>query len=93
MNRDKVYEAVNSERNYQDSLNQGWLHNGKPTVEAEILMMEEYLKRARTKWTTTYGDSKAGLDELRSVVAMGIRCFENHGVNERVLITASSDEN
>jgi len=86
MDRDQVYEIIDGERNYQNSLNPNWLHDGKPTIEAEILMMEEYLKYARTAWVTgtTYGDDKAGLDEMRKVVGIAIRCFENHGVPERL---------
>ena len=83
MDRSKVYKIIDGERDYQDSLNPDWLHDGKPTIEGELLMMEEYLKYARTTWVTTYGDEKAGLEEMRKVVGIAIRCFENHGVPER----------
>jgi len=83
MERKQVYAVLDGERDYQNSLNPDWCHKGKPTIEAELLMMEEYLKRARTSWVTKYGDTSAGLAEMRSVVAIGIRCFENYGVPER----------
>ena len=53
MDRSKVYKIIDGERDYQDSLNHDWLHDGKPTIEGELLMMEEYLKYARTTWVTT----------------------------------------
>ena len=41
--------------------------------------------KVRTAWTTEYGGHDQSLDLLRKVVAMGIRCFEHHGVPERML--------
>lgn len=84
MDRKLVYKIVDNERKYQNSFNTStWLHGGKPSIEGEILMMEEYLKAARTSWTTGWGDKNAGLEELRKVTAIAIRCFENHGVPDR----------
>ena len=84
VDRKTVYTFIDGERDYQNSKNPEWCHAGKPTIEAEILLMEEYLQRARTSWVTKWGDKTAGLAELRSVVALGIRCFENYGVPARV---------
>ena len=85
VDRKTVYTFIDGERDYQNSKNPEWFHAGKPTIEAEILLMEEYLQRARTSWVTKWGDKTAGLAELRSVVALGIRCFENYGVPARVM--------
>lgn len=91
--RDRVYKVIDAERDFQDRLNQDWSHAGCPSVEAEILMAERYLHLAREKWTTTFGGDPSqqvlnpgdvpALHELRKVVAMLIRCFENHGVPSR----------
>ena len=76
MKRSGVYLLIDEERNYQDKVE--WDHQGKPTVEAEILMIEEYVAKARQAWVTSDGD-KPSLHELRKVAAMAIRCLENHG--------------
>ena len=76
-------QIIDGERDYQESLNGEMNHKGVPTIEAELLMMEEYLKEARSKWVHTHGDSKPCLDFMRKVVGIGVRCFENHGVPAR----------
>ncbi len=79
--RDKVYEAIDSERDYhdKDSILNHWNHKKKPSVEAELLTMQEYLIKARSAWQTNSGNHEV-LDVLRKVVGVGVRCFENHGV-------------
>ena len=52
------------------------------SVPAEILMMSEYLDKARKAWTHEI-DDEAALHEIRKVAAMAIRCLENHGCPER----------
>ncbi len=85
MDRKQVYENLDTERKYQESLNPGWIHGGKPAVGLEILLAEDYLRVAREAWRTGYGDKNAGLAELRKVAGILVRCFENHGVPPRVL--------
>ncbi len=81
--RSDVYKVIDGERDYQNKLNPEWCHKGKPTIEAELLLMEEYLKKAREAWVSKYGDPSAGLDEMRKVAGISVRCFENYGVPER----------
>ena len=80
----EVFEVIQTERAYQerDKVDKDWNHRGKPSIEAEMLMMEEYLSKARTAWTTSPNKSEA-LDVLRKVVGIGFRCFENHGCSKR----------
>lgn len=80
MDRKEVNKIIDGERDYQNYHNPEWNNAGKPPVEAEILMMDEYLNKAKTSWTNKCGDPIAGLSEMRSIVALGIRCFENHSV-------------
>jgi hypothetical protein len=48
MNRTDVYKVIDGERDYQNSLIVvQWNCEMKPPIEAEILMMEEYLLKAR----------------------------------------------
>ena len=81
----EVFEVIKTERDYQekDQVDKDWDHKGKPTVEAEMLLMEEYLLKARTAWATCPNNSGA-LDVLRKVVGVGVRCFENHGCPKRL---------
>jgi hypothetical protein len=85
LTREQVFERINSERTYQDSINNEMNHQGFPTIEAELLMMEEYLKDSRTKWVHTHGNDKPCLDFIRKVVGIGVRCLEHHGCPERSL--------
>ena len=74
MKREKVYELINKERDYQDSR-----HNKTEVIPAELVMMHIYLEQALDAWT--YKED-AG-HQIRKVVALGIRCLENHGCPER----------
>lgn len=83
MERTKVYDIIDGERNYQNGLNPGWNHKGKAGVGEEILLMEEYLNQARELWTKSYGDNMPALNKIRSVAALCVRCMENHGCPQR----------
>lgn len=83
MNRQEVYKIIDEERVHQDSIGGSMNHQGNPTVEATLLMMEHYLAEARNKWVN--GDSNAALEMMRKVVGIGVRCFENHGCPRRKL--------
>ena len=78
MSRTDVYRLIDGERDYQDEQRKTWDHQGSVTVEAEILMMEEYMKKVREEWTKNFGPDQA-MDQMRKVIAMGVRCLENHG--------------
>lgn len=80
----EVFDVIQTERAYQekDQVDKDWDHKGNPSVEAELLLMEEYLLKARTAWTTCPGNSEV-LEVLRKVVGVGFRCFENHGCPKR----------
>jgi len=76
-----VLAAVIGERSYQ---NRKW---GRPSerpheVGAWMTLMRTHLAEAEQLWAGSRGDEKA-LDELRKVVAIGIACFEQHGVPSR----------
>ena len=73
-----VYRLIDGERDYQDAQAKQWDHKGVPSAEGEILMMEEYIAKARTAWTTG-ADDETSLDMIRKVIGMGVRCLENHG--------------
>ena len=84
MERSEVYKIIDTERTYQDRdlLDKNWNHKGNPSVEAELLIMEEYMSKARTAWCNCSDNSEV-LDVLRKVAGVAVRCFENHGVPPR----------
>ena len=82
--RSKVYEAIDGERAYQDINSSGWEHKGGPSVEAELLLLEEYVMRARNAWSVSEGNT-AALDVIRKVAGVAVRCLENHGCPPRVV--------
>ena len=75
MERSEVYNLIDGERDYQDSISGDMEHKD---IEAEIRMMEEYIKKTRETWDN-HGDSTPALDMMRKVIGIGVRCFENHG--------------
>lgn len=80
----QVFDVIKSERVYQDrDLEQKeWDHKGRPSVEAELLLAEEYLLKARAAWQSHSGSEEC-LDVMRKVAGVLVRCFENHGCPKR----------
>lgn len=86
MERQEVYNLIDGERDYQDSvIGNKYAHVAHP-VAAEILMIEEYAARARVEWTDNKGD-EAALAMVRKVAGLCVRCMEHHGAPERVTAT------
>jgi len=78
--RENVYKALDSERDYQDETAKKWNHQGIPSLEAELLMMEHYLQLTREKWATSSNKEEV-LEIMRKVSGISVRCFENYGVS------------
>lgn len=83
--RQEVYAAINSERDYQTRV---WRENaglkpGEPvrTVAEELLMLEDYVARARTAWTNAPRETEVAIttDILRKCAGICVRAMENHG--------------
>lgn len=74
--RDKVYDIVDGERDYQDET---WPHTEGTghSVGEYLLMLEEYVARARSEWTKTHGDQPT-LNVMRKVCGITVRCMEDH---------------
>ena len=82
MKRNEVYNVIDQERAYQEK---AWPRDADKValpVAGELLLMESYLHDARQAYTKYAGDTQC-LDMMRKAVAIGIRCFENHGVPSR----------
>lgn len=92
MRRKYIYEIIDGERSYQEQV---WGANGskrtsqtnnsdpsKHDIGSWIVFMDYYLDLAKKEISTTDKETQV-LDILRKVVALGIACFEQHGVPER----------
>ncbi len=85
--RQNVYDAIDTERTYQDGKWPGWRDDvaGIPlqSVGAEILLAEEYLARARAAWTHERAPEISTLHILRKAAGILVRCLERHGCPQR----------
>ncbi len=84
--RTEVYDAIDSERAYQDSRWNGDTTEscGKHTATEFILYMEHYLAKARALASTTVEGDPEVLDAVRKVTALGVACMEGNGAPRRV---------
>ena len=73
--------AVIAERSYQDA-KWGTVDERPKEVGSWLTLMRKLLRDAEDNWATSDNDQGA-LAELRKVVAVGLACFEQHGVPER----------
>lgn len=85
MERTKVYEAIDAERDYQD-YKWGTPQEHPHEVGGYITLMRNILNRAEKEWCENSSNDLA-LTELRKMVAVGVACFEQHGVNIRGYFT------
>lgn len=79
ISRSDVYLVIEQERAYQDK---NWGNDYDPSTSEELTMLRHYLNEADTAWTCNYGDAVA-LNQLRKVVAIAVRCLQNHGAPPR----------
>lgn len=84
--RQEVYEAIDSERDYQIGK---WKETGDGTIhspEEWILLIEEYLDEA--KHLLARGSNQTTndnvMDIFRKVTAMGVACMEQQGIIPRI---------
>lgn len=77
-NREHVYEAIDSERDYQDRRWPGHTHS----IPDYILFMEDYLAEARHMVSRSNNEASA-LDTIRKVAALAVVCMEEHGAPVR----------
>lgn len=85
--RDDVYNALDSERDYQD---QQWNVNttstgGQHSVTEFLVFMQDYLTQAMHQ-VSREGEpfaSEKALHTVRKITAMGVACMEQHGAPRR----------
>jgi hypothetical protein len=87
VDRSEVYAAIDSERDYQDSL---WPQDSRPgapnplSIGEFVLMLEEYTARARSEWTAEKAPESRTLGIVRKIAGIAVNCMEQHGAPRRV---------
>lgn len=74
MDRDEVYKIIDNERTFQETK---WKARPTLPVSDELLIMRNYIKKAMNSYVGVAGE-KIAIDQIRKVVATGVRCLENH---------------
>ena len=82
MKKSEVYKRIDGEQSHQNT----GKHKRNPGVAEEILIMEEYLKRARKACVDSPGNVEPTLDIMRKIVATGIRCFSESWLSFSLLV-------
>lgn len=87
MSRKEVYKRIDEERNYQDSFIDDMVETPdgmSMAVGEEILLIEEYIAKARTEWTNDFTQPEvSALHMIRKIAGICVRCMENHGAPKR----------
>lgn len=73
----EVFDVIEGERKYQDNLNENVM-----TVGEELLLLQEYLDRARRVYSDSFGDPHEP-DTMHVVRKIAVRCMQNHGALDR----------
>jgi len=82
MDRDVVYSAIDSERDFQDAFLKHKGLNSKKSVGEFLTLIRTYSSRADYSWTGSPGDAGA-LEEIRKIAAICVSCMETHGIKFR----------
>ena len=81
MERGKVYRAIDTEREHQDR-KWGSIERHPHEVGGWLTIMRVLLTKAEAAWARQADDRQA-LVEVRQVMAVGVACCEQHGVETR----------
>jgi uncharacterized protein (DUF934 family) len=75
MNRQEVFEIINTERNYQDNL---WPpHNGHKNSEHCLVSLQAYLRKAEDAWITSSNNGIGVWQQLAKMAAIIVRALES----------------
>ena len=81
MNRNTVFEAISSERDYQDR-KWGTIDKHPHEVGGYLTIMRNILAQADAAWSAAAGDY-GSLEEIRKLAATAVACMEQHGTTFR----------
>ena len=86
MTRDKVYELIDGEREYQDNCVATDVSRSidadKHSVGDFLTMLDVYVRLAQEAWTNNPGD-EAALDIIRKCAGIVVNCMEHHDASPR----------
>jgi hypothetical protein len=81
MIRERVYNAIDSERDFQDR-KWGTVAEHPHEVGGWLTIMRQLLRDAEKAWASSADDYTTTV-EIRKVIAVGVACLEQHGVQTR----------
>jgi hypothetical protein len=81
MKREDVYRAIDTERDHQDR-KWGTVKEHPHEVGAWLTLLRSLLTRAESAWSGS-PDDRLALSELQQLLAVGVACCEQHGVETR----------
>lgn len=75
-----AFDALNGEREYQDSLHED-TNLEQLSIPGELVLLGVYLRKAEEAYAATFGDlgEKPTMDVVRKIGAIALRCMENFG--------------
>ena len=77
MDRKDVYNLIDAERDYQDTLGSDRIDGHKHLVGEELVLLQVYTQKALDAWVNNPGEIKAMAVVLK-VAAIAVRCIENN---------------
>ena len=81
--RAEVYAAIDTERKYQERM-WGEAQGGRRlSIGEQILLIEEYVARARHEWSIDKGPELKALEFVRKIAGIAVNCMESHGAPHR----------
>jgi hypothetical protein len=81
--RQEVYHAIDTERDYQDTLPPNRTDGEPRTVGDYITMLQYYQAQLVAGWTMSTGNDVA-LQIMRKIAGIAVHCMEDHGAPERL---------
>lgn len=79
VDRSLVYEAIDTERDYQEKLARNTATDQRPLEQ--MALIEEVLRRAKQDWYDKPGDFD--MNYVRKIAGIAVRCMEQHGAPKR----------
>lgn len=79
--RSDAFDAVSSERDYQDA-KWGGPDDRARSVGDHLTLLRAHLAKADLAYATNHGDEEA-LAEVRNLAALAVRCMESNGISRR----------
>lgn len=77
--RQDVFDAISSEREYQEQLPRIAVHDQRPLEQAALI--RHLLTEMDLHWYTTPGEIPMSF--FRKIAAIAVRCMEQHGAPQR----------